>query len=195
MAAGFLIALSPFILIICVLIKFTSSGPILIKQKRVGRGGKTFLMYKFRSMRINIPSKAHQEFMKHYIKGELTKADRKEGIYKLKDDPRVTPIGRFIRSYSLDEIPQFLNVLKGEMSIVGPRPAIPYELQWYKDWQKKRLDVLPGITGLWQTKGRNKLSFDAGVRYDLKYIRNQSLWLDLKIMFDTVFVMLFRRER
>ena len=167
----------------------------MIRQRRVGKDGKIFLMYKFRSMRLHAPAKAHRDFMKRFIQGKLKSEDKKEGIYKLKDDSRITPIGRFIRAYSLDEISQFLNVIKGDMSIVGPRPAIPYEVQWYKSWQKKRLDVLPGITGLWQTRGRNKLNFEAGVRYDLKYIKNQSLWLDLKIMLDTVRVMLFKKER
>lgn len=194
-AVIFLVIFSPVIFIVVILIKTTSPGPIIFKQKRVGKDGKLFEMYKFRSMRARVRSTAHKEFVKRHIQGTLTPEEKKKGIYKLEHDKRITGMGRFIRAHGLDEIPQFVNVLKGEMSIVGPRPAIPYEIQWYKPWMKKRFACTPGITGLWQTKGRNRLPFAKEMRYDLKYINNWNLGLDFLIMFETIKVMLFEPER
>jgi lipopolysaccharide/colanic/teichoic acid biosynthesis glycosyltransferase len=191
----FLFLSSPLILIVSILIKASSPGPVLFKQKRTGREGGIFELYKFRSMKAGAEDKEHEEFMERRIKGVLTEKDKTGGIYKLKDDGRVTWIGRIIRAYGIDEIPQFINVLKGDMSVVGPRPAIPYEVKWYEAWQKERLRVLPGITGLWQIQGRNGLQFDEGIKLDLKYISDWSFGLDFTIMFKTAWILLFKRER
>lgn len=195
LAIVFLVIFSPVILVIGILIKMTSPGPVIFKQKRVGKNGVLFEMYKFRSMKARARSTEHRRFIKKHIKGTLTEKDAKGGIYKLEHDKRITPIGSFIRAHGLDEIPQFINVLKGDMSIVGPRPAIPYEIQWYEPWMKRRFMCTPGITGLWQTKGRNKLSFKKEIRYDIKYINHWSIGLDLLIMLDTIKVMFFKTER
>jgi len=195
LACFFLLILSPLIIVVSILIKISSPGPVFFKQKRVGKKGKLFDVYKFRSMKVGTSSKEHEKFVEKVIEGKVGKKDKKEGIFKLKADVRITPVGRFIRALSIDEIPQFINVLKGDMSIVGPRPAIPYELKWYKEWQKERLKVAPGITGLWQISGRNRLKFDQGVKLDLKYIHDWSFSLDFDIMIRTVWVVLFARER
>ncbi|MDD5195585.1 MAG: sugar transferase [Candidatus Omnitrophica bacterium] len=191
----FLFILSPIMVMVGILIKLTSPGPVLFKQKRVGREAGVFKLYKFRSMKNGSDDKEHKEFMQRRIKGMLTEKDREGGIYKLKNDKRVTWIGRVIRAYGIDELPQFLNVLKGDMSIVGPRPALPYEVELYQGWQKERLKISPGITGLWQIQGRNRLDFEEGIRLDLKYIAEKSLTADFKIMFKTAWILLFRRER
>ena len=195
LAVLFIFFLSPIILVSGVLIKLSSPGPVLFKQRRVGRKGRIFELYKFRSMKVDTEDKEHKKFMEKRIKGMLTEEDKESGVYKLKSEGRVTRIGRIIRAYGIDEIPQFVNVLKGDMSIVGPRPAIPYELEWYEPWQKERLKVLPGITGLWQIRGRNVLEFDEGIKLDLKYITDWSFRLDFEIMFKTIWVLLFKRER
>jgi exopolysaccharide biosynthesis polyprenyl glycosylphosphotransferase len=191
----FLFILSGLILIVSILVKLSSPGPILFKQTRVGRKGRVFKLYKFRSMKVSTGDKEHKKFMERRIKGMLTEKDKEGDIYKLKNENRVTSIGKIIRAYGIDEIPQFINVLKGDMSIVGPRPAIPYELEWYELWHKERLKVLPGITGLWQIKGRNGLEFEKGIKLDLKYITDWSFKLDFEIMFKTVWVLLFKKER
>jgi exopolysaccharide biosynthesis polyprenyl glycosylphosphotransferase len=192
--SGSIIALavfSPVFLAVPLLIKFTSKGPVLFRQERIGQLEKKFMFLKFRTMYVNNDSSIHQEFVKKLI-CEQKSLDVKKGngdetcIYKMKDDPRITPIGRFLRKMSLDEFPQFINVLKGEMSLVGPRPPIPYELDNYDIWHKRRiLEIKPGITGLWQVKGRSRTTFDEMVRMDLKYVREWSLWLDTKILFKT----------
>jgi lipopolysaccharide/colanic/teichoic acid biosynthesis glycosyltransferase len=178
---------APLFLGIALLVRCTSEGPILFRQRRVGQGGKEFLFLKFRSMYANNDPTIHKE----YIRGLIAKrVDGSEG-FKIKNDPRVTPVGRFLRRSSLDELPQFINVLRGEMSLVGPRPPIPYEFESYSLWHRRRiLEAKPGITGIWQVQGRSRTSFDEMVRMDLRYIRDQSFWLDVKILFRTPLAMI-----
>ena len=184
-----LTVLSPALLLIAVAVKLTSKGPVLFRQKRLGQYGKEFIFVKFRSMYFANDQRIHEEYVTRFIAGTDTPSRAKRGpqqIHKLTDDPRVTPVGRFLRKTSLDELPQFLNVLGGEMSLVGPRPPIPYEYEHYDLWHRRRLSqVKPGITGLWQVEGRSKLRFDEMVRLDLKYADSWSLWLDLKILLRT----------
>jgi lipopolysaccharide/colanic/teichoic acid biosynthesis glycosyltransferase len=178
-----LILLSPLFAAIAVLIKLTSEGPVFFRQKRVGRFGREFTFLKFRSMYINNDSEIHRQYVRDLI---AKKVDDGNGAFKIQNDPRVTRIGRLLRKSSLDEIPQFLNVLRGEMSLVGPRPPIPYEFEHYLLWHRRRvLEMKPGITGEWQVYGRSRTTFDEMVRMDLRYIRKQSIWLDLKILLKT----------
>jgi exopolysaccharide biosynthesis polyprenyl glycosylphosphotransferase len=180
-----LIILSPFFLVIALAVKLSSKGPIWFRQQRVGQYGARFTFLKFRSMYVNNSSEIHKEYVKKLIAG---KADKKghEGVFKIMDDPRITPVGRFLRRTSLDELPQFVNVLKGDMSLVGPRPPLSYEVEAYDVWHRRRLlEARPGITGLWQVNGRSRTKFDDMVRLDLQYARKQSLWLDLKILLRT----------
>lgn len=187
-----IILFSPFFIILPILIKLNSKGPTLFRQERVGRDGKIFKFLKFRSMYINNDNSIHKEFVTKLIKGDIKaqKGDEKNA-YKMKDDPRITKIGKFIRKTSLDELPQLFNVLMGNMSLVGPRPPIPYEVEKYDRWHTRRvLDVKPGITGYWQVEGRSSTTFDAMVRMDLQYVMNWSLWLDIKLIFKTPFKVL-----
>ncbi len=186
-----MIILSPFFLLIGIGIKLTSEGPILYKQTRIGRNGVTFLFYKFRSMEIvngedEDRKKQMIEFMKNGKKNSI-------GNTKVINKNRVTKIGSFLRKTSLDELPQLINVLRGEMSLVGPRPCLPYEYANYDEWHKKRLSITPGCTGLWQVSGRSKVSFKDSVVLDIYYLNNMSPWLDLQIIFKTIPVMLFCR--
>jgi len=181
-----LLIFSPLFLVIAALVKLTSKGPVLFRQVRVGQFGKQFTFLKFRSMYVNNDASKHQEYVKQLIAGQ---ADRKggdgasKGVFKLTDDTRVTEIGKFLRRTSLDELPQFLNVLIGEMSLVGPRPPISYEVEAYDLWHRRRLlEAKPGITGLWQVNGRCRVEFDEMVRLDLQYAKNWSPWLDVKIL-------------
>jgi exopolysaccharide biosynthesis polyprenyl glycosylphosphotransferase len=178
-----LVITSPVFIATSVLIKLTSPGPVFFKQKRVGQFGREFVFLKFRSMVVNNDASIHQNYVRDLIAGNNGNPD---GTFKIKNDPRVTRIGRFLRRSSLDELPQLINVLKGEMSLVGPRPPIRYETESYKVWHQRRIqEVKPGITGLWQVTGRSRTTFDEMVRLDLQYIENQSLWLDLKIILKT----------
>jgi lipopolysaccharide/colanic/teichoic acid biosynthesis glycosyltransferase len=184
-----LIVASPLFLAIAIAIKLNSKGSVLFRQCRIGQYGHAFTFLKFRSMRSGNNSAIHEEFVKRLIAGainpEQTTTDQ-QNVYKLIDDPRVTAVGRFLRKTSLDELPQFLNVLMGEMSLVGPRPPVPYEVESYDLWHRRRLrEVKPGITGLWQVTGRSRTKFDDMVRLDLQYARSWSLWLDLKILWRT----------
>jgi exopolysaccharide biosynthesis polyprenyl glycosylphosphotransferase len=184
---------SPFLVAIAVAIKLTSKGPILYKQQRMGQYGVRFTLWKFRSMHYKSDAKIHRDFVRQLIaaKGDQPPASSEDGVYKIKDDPRVTPVGRFLRKTSLDELPQFFNVLKGEMSLVGPRPPIPYEVEAYETWHRRRfLEVKPGITGLWQIEGRSRTKFDDMVRLDLKYAKTCSPWLDIKIILRTPWAVL-----
>jgi exopolysaccharide biosynthesis polyprenyl glycosylphosphotransferase len=184
-----LIVLSPLLLAIALAIKLTSSGPVLFQQERVGRYGSLFTFLKFRSMYLANDETIHKEYVTRFISGEADgdeAAGDQRAVFKLKNDPRVTGIGRLLRRTSLDELPQFVNVLRGEMSLVGPRPPIPYEFECYETWHKRRLlAVKPGITGLWQVGGRSTVKFDEMVRLDLKYSDTWSVWLDLKILLRT----------
>ena len=187
-----LLLTSPFWAVFAFLIKRESPGPVFLKQERVGMDGKVFLMYKFRSMKDGVDDQAHRELMKKMINGEdANQGTGEEPIYgKIKDDPRLTKIGSWMRRYSVDELPQIINVLMGQMSVVGPRPPIPYEVRHYKDWHRARFHIKPGMTGLWQVSGRNRLHFEEMVRLDVFYIENWSVLLDLKIMVKTIPVML-----
>jgi lipopolysaccharide/colanic/teichoic acid biosynthesis glycosyltransferase len=181
-----LILLLPLFAIIAALVKLSSKGPVLFRQRRLGKFGKEFLFLKFRTMYVDNDTEIHQRYVRDLIEKKDTAEARLDGIYKIKNDPRVTPLGRFLRRSSLDELPQFFNVLSGEMSLVGPRPPIPYEFECYSTWHKRRvIEVKPGITGLWQVCGRSRTTFDEMVRLDLEYIRQQSLGLDLKILIKT----------
>src|SRR3989442_14791118 len=181
-----LIILSPIFLAIAAAIKLSSPGPVLFRQKRIGQYGVPFTCLKFRTMYAVNDSQIHKEYVKRFIAGNVDpSASETNGsvVYKITKDPRLTRVGRFLRKTSLDEFPQFLNVLSGEMSMVGPRPPIPYELEAYDIWHRRRLlEVKPGITGLWQVNGRSRLRFDDMVRLDLQYATVWSLWLDLKIL-------------
>lgn len=181
-----LLICAPVFFAIGIAVKFSSKGPVFFRQQRVGRHGQCFTFLKFRSMHTNNDHSTHKDYVTKLIAGEAmreSKNGKGEGVYKLANDKRITRLGRFLRRSSLDELPQFLNVLRGDMSLVGPRPAIPYELATYQTWHRRRvLDVKPGITGLWQVKGRNRLTFDEMVRLDLQYAKSWSLWLDLKIL-------------
>ncbi len=184
-----LIALAPVMAAIAIAIKLTSKGPIFFRQQRVGQYGQNFTFLKFRSMHVNNDHSVHKEFVKRLISSESGHQPTGENasvVYKITNDKRITPIGKFLRRTSLDELPQFINVLRGEMSLVGPRPAIPYELAVYKTWHRRRvLEVKPGITGLWQVTGRSRVKFDDMVRLDLRYATSWSPWLDFKILMRT----------
>ena len=180
---------SPVFLIIAIAVKTTSDGPIFFRQRRVGQHGNSFWFLKFRSMYVNNDTQVHKQYVQRLIAGKADKHPSNgggEGVYKLTKDSRITRIGAFLRRTSLDELPQFLNVLKGEMSLVGPRPPIPYEVEAYEIWHRRRLlEAKPGITGLWQVSGRSRVKFDDMVRLDLQYARNWSPWMDIKILLRT----------
>jgi len=182
-----LLILSPLFAVIAVLVKLTSPGPVFFRQKRIGQFGGEFTFLKFRSMYVNSDPSIHKEFIRDLIAKKVEPGR----TYKITNDPRITSIGRILRKSSLDELPQFINVLKGDMSLVGPRPPIPYEFEHYSLWHRRRIvEAKPGITGDWQVHGRSRTTFDEMVRMDLRYIRNQSLWLDLKLLMKTPFVMI-----
>ncbi|MBN1759946.1 MAG: sugar transferase [Chitinispirillaceae bacterium] len=183
---------TPAFIIIALFVKITSKGPVLFRQNRVGKDGKLFTMYKFRSMYVNNDEAAHREYMAKLIKGQIEGETGKNGerIFKLTSDPRITPVGRFLRKTSLDEIPQFFNVLKGDMSLVGPRPALGYEVDQYDLWHRRRVIAKPGITGFWQLNGRSLTTFDGMVRMDINYIERSTLLSDLILIFKTPFILL-----
>ncbi|MDH7603244.1 MAG: sugar transferase [Armatimonadota bacterium] len=184
-----LILAAPLAAVIALLIKLTSPGPVLFKQVRVGKDGREFVLYKFRSMYVGSDDSRHREYIKLFIEGrdeELRKLQGDKKLYKMTSDDRVTPIGKLLRRTSLDELPQLINVLRGEMSMVGPRPHLPYEVELYKDWHRRRLEGMPGITGWWQIHGRSRVPFDEAVRMDLWYLEHQSLILDIRIMLRTI---------
>ena len=175
-----LIVLSPILLVVSILIKLESKGPIIFSQKRVGINGKEFNMYKFRSMVINAEE----------LKEKLAEKNEMSGpMFKIKDDPRITKVGKFIRKTSIDEVPQLFNVLKGEMSLVGPRPSLPNEVKEFEPWMLKRLDVKPGLTCYWQVMGRNNIDFENWMKLDVNYVSERSFWLDIKLIFKTFFVL------
>ena len=189
-----LVLLSPLMLAVAIAVALTSQGPVIFKQARLGKRGVPFNFYKFRSMYCNADDQIHRDYVAKLITGDVqavNQGDETKPLYKMKDDPRVTRVGRLIRKTSMDELPQLFNVLRGDMSLVGPRPPLPYETEKYQSWHLRRvLEVKPGITGLWQVDGRSKTSFDEMVRMDLRYTRNCSLALDLKILIKTVKVVL-----
>jgi len=181
--------LSPVFFVITAAIKLTSRGPVLFRQKRIGEHGIPFTFLKFRSMYMNNDASEHKEYVRQLIAGQAEKKSANGnglGVFKLTDDPRITPVGRILRRSSLDELPQLINVLRGEMSLVGPRPPVPYEVEAYATWHRRRLlEAKPGITGLWQVYGRSRVEFDDMVRLDLRYARACSPLLDLKILLQT----------
>jgi lipopolysaccharide/colanic/teichoic acid biosynthesis glycosyltransferase len=187
-SATLLALTSPAFLVIGALVKLTSDGPIFFRQERVGEHAKPFMMLKFRTMQANAPADIHQQFVADFIKGGQGGEAKTAAapVFKIVADPRITSIGHFLRRSSLDELPQFWNVLTGDMSLVGPRPPLPYEVKVYKQWHWRRvLDAKPGITGLWQVTGRSRTTFDEMVRLDLRYAKRQSVWADLKILIAT----------
>ena len=179
-AGSGLLLLSPVIAIVACAVKFTSKGPIFFSQKRVGKNGQLFDMYKFRSMVVNAEE----------LKEKLAHQNEMSGpMFKMKDDPRVTNVGKFIRKTSLDELPQLWNVLKGDMSLVGPRPSLPKEVKQFEKWMYKRLTVKPGLTCYWQVSGRNNIDFEDWMKLDISYVEDRNLWIDIKLIFKTVFVL------
>jgi len=190
-----IILFSPLFVSIPILIKLSSSGPVFFRQNRVGQYGKEFTFLKFRSMYINNDDSIHKDYVANLIQNnghdESKNSNNKKGSYKITNDSRVTRIGYFLRKSSLDELPQFFNVLKGDMSLVGPRPPIPYEIEHYNIWHKRRIRrVKPGITGIWQVNGRSSTTFDEMVRMDIQYLRKWNLLMDIKILLKTPFVVI-----
>ena len=179
-AGSGLLLLSPVIVIVACAIKFTSKGPIFFSQKRVGKNGELFDMYKFRSMVVNAEE----------LKEKLAHQNEMSGpMFKMKDDPRVTKVGKFIRKTSLDELPQLWNVLKGDMSLVGPRPSLHKEVVQFEKWMYRRLSVKPGLTCYWQVSGRNNIDFEDWMKLDIKYVDERNIWIDIKLIFKTVLVL------
>ena len=179
-AGSGLLLLSPVIAIVACAVKFTSKGPIFFSQKRVGKNGKLFDMYKFRSMVVNAEE----------LKEKLAHQNEMSGpMFKMKDDPRVTKVGKFIRKTSLDELPQLWNVLKGDMSLVGPRPSLPKEVKQFEKWMFRRLTVKPGLTCYWQVSGRNNIDFEDWMKLDISYVEDRNLLIDIKLIFKTVLVL------
>ena len=185
-SAAFLLAFWPVFLLVAAAVKLTSRGPVLFRQLRVGKAGRPFTMLKFRTMHVNADPRIHREYVENFIQHGGAATSGNDAVFKLVNDPRVTPVGDFLRKSSLDELPQFWNVLRGEMSLVGPRPPVSYEVARYKRWHRRRvLEVKPGITGFWQVTGRSQTSFDDMVRLDLRYAANNSVWTDIKILLAT----------
>jgi exopolysaccharide biosynthesis polyprenyl glycosylphosphotransferase len=187
------ILLLPLFTLIAVAIKLDSKGPVFYKAESIGKSEKPFLMYKYRSMQVESSCDMHKDYVTRLIKGEIDVSNCDEKPIKITDDPRVTRVGRLLRKLSLDELPQLLNVIKGEMSLVGPRPCLPYEYEVYQNWHKKRTLVRPGITGLWQVAGRSSVAFDDMILLDLYYIYNRSLEMDFSTLFETIFVVLKKK--
>lgn len=174
------IGLTPVIIIIALLIRLESKGPVVFSQKRIGLNGKEFNMYKLRSMVVN----AEELKRKLYTKNEMSGP-----MFKIKNDPRITKVGKFIRKTSIDELPQLINILKGEMSLVGPRPSLPKEVKKFDKWMMRRLEVKPGLTCIWQVSGRNRIDFEEWMKLDIKYIEERSVILDIKLIFKTLLVL------
>ncbi|MDU1936656.1 MAG: sugar transferase [Clostridium sp.] len=175
-----LLLLSPVLIIVSILIKLESDGPIIFSQDRIGYKGQKFKMYKFRSMVVNAEE----------LKKKLAERNEMSGpMFKMKNDPRVTKVGKFIRKTSIDELPQLINILKGEMSLVGPRPSLPKEVKEFEPWMMERLEVKPGLTCYWQVSGRNDIDFEDWMKLDIKYVRERSFCLDMKLIFKTFFVL------
>jgi len=191
-ASLILVVLSPLLLLVMLAIKIGSPGPVFHRQMRLGQKGKPFRFYKFRSMHVDTDEGRHRSYVKSLIKaGRPYEVDENgKPFFKISDDGRITRMGKLIRKYSVDEFPQLLNVLEGEMSLVGPRPPLPHEYEDYSDWHRKRLDGTPGITGLWQVNGKNTVPFEKMVQLDIYYLKNWSLWLDVKIILRTIPTML-----
>jgi len=189
----FLPILGLVFLVVAILIHLDSEGPVFFKQKRIGLNGEEFTCYKFRSMYANSDESVHREAFKQYKNGSALSNGESGNTHKLTDDPRITRVGRIIRKVSFDELPQFINILRGEMSLVGPRPPIPYEVEEYSTRERLRLCGKPGLTGYWQVYGRSRVTFESMVDMDITYLQHQSIWLDLKLLVLTVPVLLTGR--
>jgi lipopolysaccharide/colanic/teichoic acid biosynthesis glycosyltransferase len=201
---GLLVA-SPVLLVAWALVRLTSPGPAIFRQERVGFRGRRFVVFKFRSMYVDNDERLHRAAYEQFLRGERLSGKVDDTVPGAEDhprkhkhsgvpyDPRITPLGYFLRRSSIDELPQLFNVLRGEMSLVGPRPPIAYEVKLYKEWHLGRLETLPGITGLWQVRGRSRVSFDTMVQMDIEYIAKQSFWYDLKLLFLTIPAVLSRQ--
>jgi len=185
--------LLPLFASIAVAIKANSKGPVFYRANAIGKNGKPFTMYKFRSMHVNGGSDIHKDYVTRLIKGEIRPETEGGRPLKVTEDPRITKVGHLLRKTSLDELPQLLNVLRGEMSLVGPRPCLPYEFEIYRDWHKKRLGVRPGITGLWQVAGRSEVAFEDMVLLDLYYVYNRNFSLDMNVVYETIFAVLAKK--
>jgi lipopolysaccharide/colanic/teichoic acid biosynthesis glycosyltransferase len=199
-ALGTLVVLSPVVLACAIAVKLDSKGPVLFKQRRVGRDRKEFTVLKLRTMTTGADTKVHQDYIAKLISRDETAPvdvaddeDATDGLYKLAGDARVTRVGEKLRAWSLDEVPQLWNVVRGEMAIVGPRPVIAYEVEMYPEWYHERFAVKPGLTGLWQVSGRNERTYEEMVRFDVEYARSSSLRADINIMWRTIRVVLLRK--
>jgi lipopolysaccharide/colanic/teichoic acid biosynthesis glycosyltransferase len=197
-AIALIVLFSPILIAVAVAVRLDSRGPALFRQRRVGYREREFTLYKFRSMRVDADPRGHQEYVTALIKGESSAPDPApdgghETLYKVAVDNRITPVGRWIRRWSLDELPQLFNVLLGDMTLVGPRPAIPYEVAEYPSWYLQRFSVKPGLTGLWQVSGRSERTYEEMVRLDIDYTERRSLGLDLSILLRTPWTVLSRK--
>jgi lipopolysaccharide/colanic/teichoic acid biosynthesis glycosyltransferase len=181
----------PLLALCALAIRIDSLGPVVFVQERIGKGGRRFRMYKFRTMQHNLDDSHHRDFLKAFVNGRVGGDENGGALYKPFQASQITRVGRILRKTSLDELPQIINVLRGEMSLVGPRPNVPWEFEEYRGWHQERLEVLPGITGLAQVRGRSGITFDSIVKYDIEYIERQSLPMDLKIIWWTVSSVLF----
>jgi len=181
-----LVILCPLLVAVAVLIRLTTPGPALIRQTRVGRGRRPFVLYKFRSMYTGNSDEQHRLYIRKLLTEDEPPAGGRRGLFKLEDDPRVTPVGRLLRKTSIDELPQLLNVIRGDMSLVGPRPVLPWEVEMIGEAHGRRFEVRPGITGLWQVSGRSRLTMRQGLELDVEYASRQSFAFDLMILLKTV---------
>jgi lipopolysaccharide/colanic/teichoic acid biosynthesis glycosyltransferase len=188
-----LIVLAPLLLAIAIAVRLDSPGPAIYRQRRIGRGGRAFEVNKFRSMRSDADAARHRDYVQQLINHRPAGNPPENGLYKLVVDDRITKVGRFLRGWSLDELPQLWNVVRGDMSLVGPRPVIPYEVELYPDWYHERFAVKPGVTGLWQVSGRSECTYEQMVELDVEYVRRRTLPLDLAILARTVRVVVTRR--
>ncbi len=191
-AVAALVVLSPVLLALVLAIRLDSPGPAIFRQRRLGRDLRPFTVLKFRTMRAGSDCAPHRDYVRALIAGEEPDGGR-AGLYKLAADERVTRVGRLLRRWSLDELPQLVNVVRGEMALVGPRPVLAYEAEMYPAWYRRRFSVRPGLTGLWQVSGRNERSYEEMVRLDIEYVDRRSLALDVRILAKTVWVVLRRR--
>ena len=193
-SALILVAIAPLMFGVALAIRMSSPGPVFYTQQRVGYRGQQFPFFKFRSMHVNNDDQIHRDYTKQWItQNQAHSSEGEEVVHKIVDDPRIFPVGKFIRRFSIDELPQLLNVLRGEMSLIGPRPALPYEVEVYNEWHRRRFEAPPGITGLWQVSGRNRLSFEEMIELDIDYLENWSMFRDIRILFRTVGVVLFEK--
>jgi lipopolysaccharide/colanic/teichoic acid biosynthesis glycosyltransferase len=193
-SSALILVLGPVLIAVALAVRLDSRGPALFPQRRVGYREREFTLFKFRSMRVDADPRGHQEYVSALIKGAGTNPNGgRENLYKLAVDNRITPVGRWIRRWSLDELPQLFNVLRGDMTLVGPRPAIPYEVAEYPNWYRDRFSVKPGLTGYWQVSGRSERTYEEMVRLDIEYAERRSLGLDLLILLKTPWVVLSRK--